>query len=84
VPLKATAWGEPVALSVTVSVPERTPAAVGANVIESVQLAPAATLVPQVLVPAKSPDVEIDVMVSAAVPELVSVTVWAALVVPVV
>lgn len=66
----------------TVSVPVRVPAAVGVKVREIVQLAPAATLVPQVLVSAKSPDAEIDVMASAAVPELVSVTVSGVLVEP--
>jgi hypothetical protein len=49
VPLRAAAWGEPAALSVTVSDAERAPAACGVNVIEIVQLAPAATLVPHVL-----------------------------------
>jgi hypothetical protein len=47
-----------------------------------VQPAFAATLVPQLFVWAKSPDAAIDVMFSAAVPELVSVMVWAVLVEP--
>jgi hypothetical protein len=50
VPLRATLCGEPVALSVMVSVPVRVPVVVGVKVTEIVQLAPAATLVPQVLV----------------------------------
>lgn len=50
VPLRATLCGEPVALSVMVRLPFRVPVAVGVKVTEIVQLAPAATLVPQVLV----------------------------------
>ena len=69
-------------MSVIVTVPVRAPAAVGVKVTEIVQFAPAATLAPQVLVCEKSPDAAIEVMVRAAVPELVSVTVCAALVVP--
>jgi hypothetical protein len=49
-PLKATVCGEPLALSVIVSVPVRLPAAVGVKVTEIAQFAPAATLAPQVLV----------------------------------
>jgi hypothetical protein len=75
VPLNATIWGELVALSVMVTVPVRLPAAVGVNVTEMVQFAPAATLVPQVWVCAKSPDIAIEVTVKAVVPEFVSVTV---------
>jgi len=71
-------------LSVIVSAPARLPAAVGVNLTEIKQFAPAATEVPQVLVCAKSPDVAIELRDSAACPELLSVTVWAALVVPVV
>jgi hypothetical protein len=67
---------------VIVSVPVRLPAAVGVKVTEIVQPAPAATVVPQVFVSAKSPEAVIDVMDSPAVPELVSVTVCASLVVP--
>ena len=72
------------ALSMIVSVPARLPAAVGVNLTETEQFAPAATDVPQMLVCAKSPDVAIELRVSAAWPLLVSVTVCAALVVPVV
>ncbi len=74
VPLRATLCGEPVALSVIVRLPFRVPVAVGVKVTEIVQLAPAAKLVPHVLVCAKSPDAAIDVIVRAAVPELVIVT----------
>jgi hypothetical protein len=81
-PLKATVCGEPLALSVIVTMPVRVPAAVGVKVTEIVQLPPAATLDPQLLVSAKSPDAVIEVTDRAAVPELVSVTVWAALVMP--
>ena len=69
-------------MSVIVSVPVRLPAAVGVKITEIAQPVPAATLVPQVFVWAKSPDVAIDEMVSPAVPELVSVTVCGALAVP--
>ena len=66
--------GEPLALSVTVNVPVRVPLAVGVNVTEMEHFAPAATLDPQVLVSAKSPEATMDVTLSAACPELVSVT----------
>jgi hypothetical protein len=74
-PLKATVCGDPLTLSVIVSVPVRLPAAVGVKVTEAVQPAPAARLAPHVFVSAKSPEAAIDAIVSAAVPELVSVTV---------
>ena len=70
------------ALSVMVSVPVRGPPAVGAKVTEIVQAEPDATLDPQLCVSAKSPDTEIEAMVSAAVPELVRVIACAALVEP--
>lgn len=82
-PVSDTVCGDPLALSVMVSVPARDPPAVGVNVTEIVQFAPAATLAPQVLVSAKSPEAAIDVIFNAAAPLLVSVTVSAALVVPV-
>src|ERR1035437_2073806 len=74
--------GEPVALSVTLSFPPRVPAAVGAKVTAIMQLAPTATEEPQVLVWEKSPVITTWVTVRAAVPLLVSVTCWAALVLP--
>jgi hypothetical protein len=72
VPLSATLWGDPVALSVMVSDPVRLPAAVGVNVTETLHDPLAAKVAPQVCVCAKSPDVAIDVNVSAAVPEFVT------------
>ena len=72
------------ALSVTVRVAVRLPAALGVNVTAIVQLPPAATLLAQVFVSAKSlelaPLMVMLAMVRAAVPELMTVTVWAALV----
>ena len=55
VPLRPTVWGLLLALSVSVSVPVRVPAAVGRKVTLIVQPAPAATEPAQVLVSAKSP-----------------------------
>jgi len=82
VPLSATVCGEPVALSLMVSVPVRVPPAVGVKVTETVQLPPAAKLVPQVLVSVKSPEAVIELIPRAADPEFVRVIVWAALVEP--
>jgi uncharacterized protein YqcC (DUF446 family) len=86
VPERVTVWGDPAALSVMVTDAPRLPAAVGVNVTEMLQLPPAATLAPQVLVCAKSPGLvpatAMLVTVKAAVPVLLSVTDWAALVVP--
>jgi hypothetical protein len=65
-----------------VSVPARLPAAVGVKITEIKQLAPAATLVAQVFVSAKSPEAAIDVIARAEVPELVSIIVCGALAVP--
>jgi len=50
VPVRVTVCGDPVELSLITRMPVTTPTAVGANVTEIVQLAPAATLVPQLLV----------------------------------
>jgi hypothetical protein len=75
-PVRAIFWGEPDALSVTVSVAVRVPAAEGVKVTESSQFEPTATLLPQVLVTPKSaallPVREILSIVSAAVPEFES------------
>ena len=75
----------PLLLSVTISVPARAPVAAEVKVTAIVQLAPAATALPQAFVWAKSPAlVPVTVMLAilnAALPVLVSVTVWAALVV---
>jgi hypothetical protein len=81
-PLRLTDCGEPVALSVTLSLPPRAPAAVGAKVTAIMQLAPMATEEPQVLAWAKSPVAAIWVTFNAAVPLLVNVTCWAALLLP--
>jgi hypothetical protein len=53
VPLSATLCGEPAALSVMVIVAERAPATAGVNTTLSVQVLPAATVVPQLSVSAK-------------------------------
>jgi hypothetical protein len=86
VPVSATICGLPVALSLSVSVALLVPVAVGVNVTLMAQIAPAATLDPQVLVWAKSPllapVIVMLLMVSAAVPVLVRVSVSAALFVP--
>jgi hypothetical protein len=74
-PLKATVCGEPLALSVMVRLPVRAPAPVGANVTPMEQVPPTARVAPQVCVCAKSPDAAMEAMLSAAVPELVSVRV---------
>jgi hypothetical protein len=75
-------------LSLTDKLALRLPVALGVNVTGIVQLAPAASDVGQLLVWAKSPafvpPIAMLATLSEAVPELVSVTVWAALVVPVV
>src|SRR5437016_2908473 len=81
VPLSDTVCGLPVALSAIVTAPVRVPVAVGVNVTPMVQLAPAASDAPQVLVSAKSPLAAILVMLRAALPVLVRVTVCETLVV---
>ena len=50
VPERLTVWGLPAALSEMLRVPLRVPVAVGVKVTLIVQLAPAATLVPQLFV----------------------------------
>src|SRR3954469_19816337 len=69
--------------AVTVRLPVRAPVAVGVNLTLTVQEPPAAIELPHVLVCAKSPVMATPVTGAAAVPELVIVTVWAALVDPV-
>ena|ERR1700677_264356 len=85
-PLSATVCGEPPASSATLSVAVKLAADAGENVMEMVQLAPAARLVPQVLVSAKSvglvPTMPMLLMVSIALPVLVKAAVCAALVAP--
>ena len=68
--------------SAIVSAPIRGPAAVGVKVTAIVQLAPVVTLLPQLLVAAKSPEAAIFETASATVPVLVKVTVCGALVLP--
>ena len=70
------------ALSVNVKAPVVVPATVGLKVTFTVQLLPAATLVPQVLVSEKAPLAVMLLMLSAAFPVFLSVTVCVALVVP--
>lgn len=82
VPVSATDSGLFDALLVTVSVPVAEPEAVGVNVTETVQLAPAARVLPQVLVCANGPVVATAEMSAVAPPPLVTVVVCAALVEP--
>jgi hypothetical protein len=65
-----------------VTEPKRLAVTVGVKVTLMMQLAPAATLAPQVLVWAKFPLAVTLVMFKAALPVFVRVTVWDALVVP--
>src|SRR5205823_2776797 len=87
-PICASVCGLPPALSATDSVPVRAPEAVGVKVTLMEQLAPAAKVAglvahafAPVLVAAKSPEAANELMVKAAVPVLVKVTVIGALVV---
>src|SRR5262249_56729449 len=83
VPAKATVCGLVGALSLNVNVPLRTPIRVGVKVTLTVQLAPGATVVPQVLLPmAKSPLMLILLTLSVPAPVFVSVTTFPGLVVP--
>src|SRR5205807_127409 len=81
-PVSATVCGLPPALSTTDSVPVRAPETVGVKVTSMVQFAPAANVAGLVgqafapeLVAAKSPEAPNELMVKAAVPVFVSVTV---------
>lgn len=80
VPVSGIACGLLPALSTKVSEPKAPPAAVGLKVTLMVQILPAATGEPQVLVWAKGAVAVMEPIFSVAVPELVTVTVWAALV----
>jgi hypothetical protein len=86
VPLSATVCGEPVALSAIESVAAKLAAEVGVKVTETVQLAPAASELPQVLVSANSvglePAIAMLEMPSGASPVFLSVAVCAAVVDP--
>jgi len=87
VPLRPSFCGLPDALSLTVTVPVRDIAYAGVNVTVKVQLAPAATVEPQLLFWAYSfalPDKLILLIVTVVVPLFVSVAVCGALVVPIV
>src|SRR5260370_19636657 len=79
-PERVTDCGLAGALSDMVIAPARAPVAVGVNVTEMLHEAVAARLVPQLSVSAKSPLALMLIMVSAALPGLVSVTVCKALV----
>jgi len=74
VPVRLTVWVAGLALSVMVKEPLREPLAVGVKVTLRVQLALAARLEPQVLVWEKSPLVVMLVMLRAALPVLLRVT----------
>lgn len=86
VPFSVTVCGEPLALSATETVAVKLVAEAGVKVTEMVQLAPAASVSPQVLVSAKSlelvPAMEIPAIESVALPVFISVVDCAALVVP--
>src|SRR5450755_3073647 len=92
VPDRATLCGLPGALSVNCSEPVRVPVWVGVKVTFTSQVAPAATVPPLThgvtflvfltVASAKSPVVAIVVMFSAALPVLVRITAFAALLVP--
>ena len=73
IPDKAIDCGSPGALSLMVRVPMRLPVAVGLNLTEIRQLAPAESD-PHVLVCEKSPEIEMFVTLSVALPILVNVT----------
>jgi hypothetical protein len=86
VPDRGTICGLPAELSVTESIADRLPAALGVKVMLKVHEPPAISELPQVLVSEKSPLLvpvsEIPVIVSVPVPVLVSVMEPAALLVP--
>ena len=84
VPVSETLCGVRGALSVNCTAPFRVPVTVGVKVTETMQVAPTAMLVGQLLVCAKSPLATIPVILSTAEPLLVTVIVLAALVVLVV
>jgi len=82
VPLNVTCCGLLAALSVIVTVPEKFPAVGGVKVTLMVQFFPGSTLDPQLLVSPKLVLAAMLLMVSVALPVLVSVTGCEALVVP--
>jgi hypothetical protein len=83
VPLRVTFCGLPPALSLTLKVPALAPDAAGSKNTPIAQLAPAATVFPQALSEPKSAGLVVTLlMLSVAVPVLVSVTVCGRLDVP--
>lgn len=87
VPVRATVCGEPVALSAIERLAVKAPAAVGLNSTETVQLAAAARVVPQVVADFRKEAALVPVMVSevsvtVTVPVFFTVTVCAAVVEP--
>lgn len=82
VPDKATDCGLPDALSVTERVPLRGPVTVGVKVTLMLQFAPAASVLPQLFVWAKSPLAAMVAIDKGPVPLFVRMTVCAALVLP--
>jgi hypothetical protein len=86
VPVMLAVCEPPLALSVKVTTAVRVPRAAGLKVTATAQLAPAATLEPQLFVWVKSlalvPESAMLVMLKAALPELVRVRFWAAPVAP--
>src|SRR5215467_10999758 len=82
VPLREAVWGFEEALSLTVRVPVREPAAVGLKLTLMAQPAFAAREAPQLFVCEKSPVTAMPAIVNTPGPLLVSVSVLAALVVP--
>ena len=81
VPERVICCGLPAALSKMETLPLSFPKTVGVYVTEIVQLSPAPSDVPQLLVCAKSPAVEILMFSNVPVPVFVIVTFWPALVV---
>ncbi len=81
-PLRLTVCGLPGALLAMVNVPARTPVAVGLKITFNVQKPDTPKPLPQLLVTEKSPVVVMLLIPSAAVPALVNVMLWAALVLP--
>jgi hypothetical protein len=81
VPVSETVWGLVLALSVIVRVPVRAPVVVGVKVTLTVQVAPGASVVPQVFVWAKSPDTTTEEKFTAIGVPALRVTIFATLVV---
>ena len=81
-PLRLAVWGLPAALSLTGSVPVAVPVCCGVKVTLIEQLAPPATLAPQLFVSPKLPVVAMLAMLSGAPPVLARVTTCGRLVVP--